>query len=106
MMCPCGRQWDVNDPDPPECHKGAARAATLAERRAEKREPILTPHDGSAGNRLAFRIVPTTAAHVPAELPEGLARDMSRAHRAARERTGSDVEAMRAAYRVFLDCLP
>jgi hypothetical protein len=20
MMCPCGRQWDVNDPNPPQCN--------------------------------------------------------------------------------------
>jgi len=20
MICPCGKQWDVNDPDPPECN--------------------------------------------------------------------------------------
>ena len=20
MICPCGRQWDVNDPDPPACN--------------------------------------------------------------------------------------
>jgi len=19
MICPCGKQWDVNDPEPPEC---------------------------------------------------------------------------------------
>jgi hypothetical protein len=30
MICPCGRQWDISDPEPPEC-------VTLTPGRATKR---------------------------------------------------------------------
>ena len=30
MLCPCGRQWDVGDPEPPQCQIGPGRRAWLA----------------------------------------------------------------------------
>jgi len=33
MLCPCGRQWDMNDPNPPSCpdvRNGPGRRAWLA----------------------------------------------------------------------------
>ena len=34
MLCPCGRQWDVGDPEPPQCQIGRGHQRVGVGRRA------------------------------------------------------------------------
>lgn len=39
MLCECGLGWDINDPDPPECRKGAVAKQELSAIRHTLQEP-------------------------------------------------------------------
>ena len=41
MICPCGKQWDVNDPEPPECGGYVAQDARLPGRATRRRAAYL-----------------------------------------------------------------
>lgn len=91
MMCgPCGLQWDVKDPEPPEC-KRIDRRSSIARR----------AHDVLAA-KFEKRPSGTIAAVIPAELPDELADAMNRAYNSGGV---AHREAMRRAYRLFLDSL-
>lgn len=84
MICtPCGLNWDVNDPEPPECRK--------VDRRTKK----------------AKQAAPDPVAHakaLPDELPPDVAVDMVKAYKAnARDGITGQIAGMQAAYRLFLD---
>lgn len=78
MICaPCGLTWDINDPEPPECHRNIKRAAEAS--------PVM-PHRYGQGR-------------LPDQLPADLASEMVKTYLA----NGRGVAAMQAAYRLFLD---
>lgn len=76
MICaPCGLNWDVNDPEPPECrkHDGRSKVVKLVK---EMEAPKAKPKG------------------LPDTLPPHVADEMERAHKNG---------GMQAAYRIFLD---
>lgn len=89
MVCKCGLRWDVNDPEPPACHKNRRR----------------NPAD-AAPRSLPANVIATMPASIPVELPAHVADAMRAAYIARIGSTGSGRSAMQAAYRVFLDNLP
>ena len=88
MICAaCGLNWDVNDPEPPECRKNIKRAIA----RVAKIEAEAAP-------------LKPKAPKLPHELPDDVAVDMVKAYRAnARDGLKGQIAGMQAAYRLFLD---
>ena len=77
MMCaPCGLNWDVNDPEPPECRK-VDRRLKVAKFESKPREP----------------------GRLPDKLPDDVAAEMVKTYQA----NGGHRAGMQAAYRLFLD---
>lgn len=89
MICaPCGLNWDVNDPEPPECRKNIKR--TIA--RVAKIEEEAAPLKSKAPRQL------------PVMLPEDVAVEMVKTYQAnARDGLKGQIAGMQAAYRLFLD---
>jgi len=86
MICaPCGLNWDVNDPEPPECRKNIKRAIARVAKVEADILPVM-PHRHDQGR-------------LPDELPPDLAGEMVKTFQA----NGRGVAAMQAAYRLFLD---
>ena len=85
MMCaPCGLNWDVNDPEPPECRKVDRRT---------KQAKVVTEFE--AGH------IPECRKGIPVELPPDVAAEMAKVYHANEK--GGRTKAMQAAYRLFLD---
>lgn len=97
MLCACGVSWDVTDVDPPECRRvrhvspipNDRRELLIGARREELKRESLTP------------AVPSMLKMIPLELSDEVADEMFRAYAS----TLGPLDAMRAAYRVFLDSL-
>lgn len=85
MICaPCGLAWDMNDPEPPECHKNIKRVAKIEEEAA--------PLKSKEPRRL------------PVMLPDDVAAEMVKTYQAnARDGLKGQIAGMQAAYRLFLD---
>ena len=80
MICaPCGLNWDVNDPEPPECRKNIKRAAAKFEAETAPLKP--------------------KAKGLPVDLPSDVAAEMVKTYQA----NAGGLSGMRAAYRLFLD---
>jgi hypothetical protein len=50
MVCPCGKQWDVNDPEPPACADngpGPGRREFLAYKK--KRDEVKNTNEATTG---------------------------------------------------------
>lgn len=78
----CGLNWDMNDPDPPQCRpvdKRTKRAKAVAKFEAD--------------------LKPKTSRKFPLELPADVAAEMVTAYQAR----GGSLAGMRAAYRLLLD---
>lgn len=81
MMCaPCGLNWDVNDPEPPECRK--------VDRRLK-----------SVKDSVKFESKPRVSGRLPDTLPADVAAEMVKTYQA----NGGHGAGMQAAYRLFLD---
>ena len=89
MICaPCGLNWDVNDPEPPECRKNIKRAIA----RVAKIEEEAAPLKSKEPRRL------------PVMLPDEVAVEMVKTYQAnARDGLKGQIAGMQAAYRLFLD---
>lgn len=89
MICaPCGLNWDVNDPEPPECRKNIKRAIA----RVAKIEEEAPPLKSKEPRRL------------PVTLPEEVAVEMVKTYQAnARDGLKGQIAGMQAAYRLFWD---
>ena len=87
MICAaCGLNWDVNDPEPPECRKNIKRAIAKVTAQFEQE------------NR------PAKGRGLPVELPDDVAAEMVKVYRAnARDGLKGQIAGMQAAYRLFLD---
>lgn len=97
MQCGvCGLAWDVKDPEPPTCcpKQPVVRKFMTGDKHAVKSEQV------------DRRFVTTAAVQIPVTLPDGVAQNMARAYEAHTGNGGAPAEAMRAAYRVFMDWLP
>ena len=80
MICaPCGLNWDVNDPEPPECRKNIKRAAAKVAKFEAETKP--------------------KAKGLPVDLPSDVAAEMVKTYQA----NAGGLSGMRAAYRLFLD---
>jgi hypothetical protein len=91
MICaPCGLNWDVNDPEPPECRKNIKRATARVAKIEAEALPVI-PHRHGQGR-------------LPDELPPDLATEMVKTYQAnARDGLKGQIAGMQAAYRLFLD---
>ena len=88
ICAPCGLNWDVNDPEPPECRKNIKRAAA----KVAKFEAETAPLKSKAPRRL------------PVMLPDEVAVEMVKTYQAnARDGIKGQIAGMQAAYRLFLD---
>ena len=84
MICaPCGLNWDVNDPEPPECRKNIKRAIARVAKIEERTAPLKSKESG----------------RLPAALPDEVAAEMVKTYQA----NAGGLTGMRAAYRLFLD---
>ncbi len=84
MICaPCGLNWDVNDPEPPECRKNIKRAIARVAKIEEEAAPLKVKK----------------APAFPHELPADVAAEMVKTYQANR----GGLAGMQAAYRLFLD---
>ena len=84
MICaPCGLNWDVNDPEPPECRKNIKRAIARVAKIEEEAAPLKS---------------------LPVMLPDEVAVEMVKTYQAnARDGIKGQIAGMQAAYRLFLD---
>ena len=83
MICaPCGLNWDVNDPEPPECRKNIKRAIARVAKIEEE-----------------AALLPIKPKGMPTELPVDVAAEMVKTYQA----NAGGLSGMRAAYRLFLD---
>jgi hypothetical protein len=81
MICaPCGLNWDVNDPEPPECRKVDRRLKAVKD-------------------AVKFESNPSEPARLPVKLPDDVAVEMVKTYQAH----GGHSAGMQAAYRLFLD---
>ena len=81
MICaPCGLNWDVNDPEPPECRKVDRRLKAVKD----------------AGK---FESKPRETGRLPDTLPDDVVGEMVKTYQA----NGGHRAGMQAAYRLFLD---
>lgn len=80
----CGLNWDVNDPEPPQCHTFDART-----RKAKATAKFEAEGQPAAGDKL------------PPELPPNVVADMDKTYKAH----GGGSKGMRAAYRLLLDTM-
>ena len=81
MICgPCGLTWDVNDPEPPECHK------------VDRRLKIVK-------DTAKLDVKPRRPGRLPDKLPDDVAAEMVKTYQA----NGGHRGGMQAAYRLFLD---
>lgn len=81
MICaPCGLNWDVNDPEPPECRKVDRRLKVAKE-------------------SVKFESKPREPGRLPDKLPDDVATEMVKTYQA----NGGHGAGMQAAYRLFLD---
>lgn len=81
MMCaPCGLNWDVNDPEPPECRKVDRRLKSVKE-------------------FVKLESKPSEPGRLPDKLPDDVAAEMVKTYQA----NGGHRAGMQAAYRLFLD---
>ena len=81
LMCaPCGLNWDVNDPETPECRKIDRRLKVTKD-------------------AVKFESTPSEPARFPDKLPEDVAAEMVKTYQA----NGGHRVGMQAAYRLFLD---
>lgn len=84
MLCAaCGLAWDMNDPEPPECHKNIKRAIARVAKIEEEAAPLKS---------------------FPVMLPDEVAVEMVKTYQAnARDGLKGQIAGMQAAYRLFLD---
>ena len=94
MMCPCGLTWDVGDPDPPKCRR---------QRHVEPGKAIAPSVRAAVALDTARRL---EVRAIPLKLPDEVALKMALAAGIGAIRTRAEqIDAMQAAYRVFLDSL-